>query len=102
MKVQRVLDLKPMVASKKRFEFAMSIANKGYDDLEAWNVYQVLPDAKAAEAGCIRVVDESGEDYLYHPADRFVALDLPKEVRARLPRWQPGNRPNRALQTTAK
>ena len=93
--------MKAMVASKKRFEFAMCIANKGYDDLEAWKVYQVLPDAKAAGVGCIRVIDESGEDYLY-PADRFVALDLPKEVRARLPRWQPSTRPNRALQATAK
>ena len=90
-----------MVASKKRFEFAMCIANKGYDDLEAWKVYQVLPDAKAAEVGCIRVIDESGEDYLY-PADRFVPLALPKDVRTRLPKWQPSDRPHKALQAAAK
>jgi hypothetical protein len=43
----------------------------------------VLPDAQVAEVGCLRVIDESGEDYLY-PASRFVVVDLPKEVRARL------------------
>ena len=61
-----------MITSKKRVEFAICVANEGYDDLEAWKVYQVLPDAKAAEVSCIRVVDESGEDYLY-PAERFVS-----------------------------
>jgi hypothetical protein len=75
-----------MSTNKKRVEFAICVANEGHDDLEAWKVYQVLPDAKAAGVGCVRVIDESGEDYLY-PADRFVAVDFPKEVRARLPRW---------------
>ena len=58
--------------NKQRIEFAMCAAAEGYEDLEAWKVYRVLPDAKAAEVGCLRVVDESGEAYLY-PADRFVA-----------------------------
>jgi len=89
-----------MFTSKKRVEFAICVANEGYDDLEVWKVYQVLPDAKAAGVGCFRVIDESGEDYLY-PADRFVAVDFPKDVRARLPRRQPSSRPNR-LQATAK
>ena len=51
--------------------------------LEAWKVYRVLPDPKAAEVGCLRVVDGSGEDYLY-PAARFVAVNFPKDVRERL------------------
>jgi hypothetical protein len=63
--------------------FAICIANEGYEDLEIWKVYRVLPDAKAAEVSCLRVIDESGEDYLY-PANRFVVVDLPEEVRARL------------------
>ena len=74
-----------MVTSKKRVEFAICVSSEGYDDLEEAKVYQVLLDAKAAEVGCIRVVDESGEDYLY-PQNRFVALDLPEDVRARLPK----------------
>ncbi len=85
-----------MLTDKKRVEFAVCVANEGYEDLEVWKVYQVLPDAKAAEVGCIRVIDESGEDYLY-PADRFVAVDFPKDARVRLPRWQPSNGPNRPL-----
>jgi hypothetical protein len=46
-------------------------------------VYRVLPDAKASEVGCLRVVDESGEDYLY-PADCFVNVSFPKAVQDRL------------------
>ncbi len=63
--------------------FAVCIANAGYDDLELCKVYRVLPDAKAAEVGCLRVIDESGEDYLY-PAHRFMILDLPESERERL------------------
>ena len=66
-----------MFTSKKRVEFAICVANEGHEDLELWKVYQVLPDAKAAGVGCIRVIDESGEDYLY-PAHRFVAVDSPR------------------------
>ena len=93
--------MKAMSTSKKRVAFAICVANEGYDDLEVWKVYQVLPDAKAAGVGCIRVIDESGEDYLY-PADRFVAVDFPRDVRARLPRWQPSNGPSKALRAAAK
>lgn len=38
-----------------------------------------LSDARAAEEGYVRVIDESGEDYLY-PGDYFVAVDLPREA----------------------
>ena len=72
-----------MQTSKNRVGFAICIKNKGYDDLQISKVYRVLPDAKAAEVGCLRVIDESGEDYLY-PADRFVAVNLPKDARSRL------------------
>jgi hypothetical protein len=41
------------------------------DDLQVGKRYQVLPDANATESGYVRVVDDSGEDYLY-AADRFV------------------------------
>ena len=64
-----------MPASKKRVKFAICVADEGYDDLEVWKVYRVLPDTKAAEVGCLRVVDESGEDYLYpKPFFRAIAL----------------------------
>jgi hypothetical protein len=89
-----------MPTRKKHVEFAICIANSGYDDLDVWRVYQVLPDAKAAGVGCIRVIDESGEDYLY-PADRFAAVDFPEIARSRLPKWQPRSGA-KALQSSAK
>jgi hypothetical protein len=72
-----------MQTKRKNIRFAICVSNEGYEDLEDWKVYRVLPDAKAVEVGCLRVIDESGEDYLY-PASRFVVVDLPQEVRARL------------------
>ena len=69
--------------TKEHSEFALCVANSGYDDLNIWKVYQVLPDPKAAEVGCLRVIDDSGEDYLY-PADRFVQVMFPDEVQERL------------------
>jgi hypothetical protein len=79
-----------MVTSKKRADFAICVADQGYEDLNAWKVYRVLPDRKATELGCMRVIDESGEDYLY-PADRFVTVNFPKPVLAKLPGFQPRN-----------
>jgi hypothetical protein len=63
--------------------FAVCLATSGEEDLEVRKVYRILPDAKAAEVGCLRVIDDSGEDYLY-PAERFMLLDLPEAERARL------------------
>jgi hypothetical protein len=64
-------------------EFAICVASVGYEDLEVWKIYRILPDPKAAEVGCLRVIDESDEDYLY-PANRFVPVTFPDEVRERL------------------
>ncbi len=65
------------------FNFAVCLSGVGYEDLEACKVYRVLPDAKAVAVGCLRVIDESGEDYLY-PATRFVIVNLPAGERERL------------------
>jgi len=69
--------------TKNEFEFVICVSNEGYDDLEVWKIYRALPDSKAAEVACLRVLDESGEDYLY-PEDRFIIVDFPKDIRARL------------------
>ena len=64
--------------------FAVCIDNRGYPaSLELHKIYRVLPDEGAAAEGDIRVVDESGEDYLY-PADRFVEIEPPQTVRRSL------------------
>ena len=52
------------------------IRNEDCEDLEPRKVYQALPDEAAAEDGYLRVIDESGEDYLY-PQDYFVPIELP-------------------------
>jgi hypothetical protein len=57
--------------------FVMCISNENYPaSLELWKVYRVMPDAKGDAHGLIRVVDESGEDYLY-PAAHFVPIRVP-------------------------
>ena len=48
-------------------------------DLEPGKIYQVLPDGPAVKENCLRVVDESGEHYLY-PASFFILIELPQEI----------------------
>ncbi len=52
-------------------------------DLEIGKFYRVLPDPSAAKSECLRVVDESGEDYVY-PASFFTKMKLPDHVREAL------------------
>jgi len=55
--------------------------NKGYEvSLERLKIYVALADSKAERSGYLRIVDESGDDYLY-PGHRFVAADLPVSTR---------------------
>ena len=63
--------------------FALCVEDGGSEDLEARKVYQVLPDREAAHEGYIRVVDESGEDYIY-PSHLFASIRLPAAVVRRL------------------
>ena len=60
-------------------QFAICVRNEGAEDLEIRKVYQILPDARAAKEKHVRVIDESGEDYLY-PAEFFIPLTLPRDV----------------------
>lgn len=60
--------------------FAICIDNKGYHaSLERHKLYRVLADDDAAVDGDLRIIDESGEDYLF-PAEYFVLLDLPQSI----------------------
>lgn len=66
------------------WKFAVCVNNKGYPaSLELHKIYRVLPDKDAAADGDLRVIDESGEDYLY-PADRFVPIAVPAAVQKSL------------------
>ena len=72
-----------MAKAQVRSKYVLCIGNKDCDDLEKGKVYPLLPDAKAKRDGYIRVVDESGEDYLY-PESLFVPVDIPLKAREAL------------------
>lgn len=70
----------------QRYEptFAVCINNREHPaSLELYKIYRVLPDADAAQDGDIRVIDESGEDYLY-PSHDFIVIDIPDALRGLL------------------
>jgi hypothetical protein len=63
---------------EKGSKFVVCIDNKKYPaSLEFGKIYRVMDDKKAEEHKMLRVVDESGEDYLY-PENYFVAIELPQ------------------------
>ena len=68
-----------MKSEKSRSSFVLCMRNDGAEDLQTRKVYELLPDPAAAEEGYARVIDESGEDYLY-PANYFVPLRLPTGI----------------------
>jgi hypothetical protein len=73
--------LRKPVASRK---FAVCVENNGCEaSLERNKIYVVLPDKDAESQGDLRVVDESGEDYLFS-GSRFVAIEVPAAVKASL------------------
>ncbi|HID51355.1 MAG TPA: hypothetical protein EYP41_04865 [Anaerolineae bacterium] len=60
--------------------FAVCLDNAGYEaSLETGKLYRILPDADGNRHGYIRIIDESGEDYLY-TSERFFPLTLPQTV----------------------
>lgn len=66
--------------TKANQQFAICINNSEYPaSLELHKIYRVLPDEDAEKDGDVRVIDESGEAYLF-PADYFITLELPPEV----------------------
>lgn len=66
--------------SRKKMRFVVCVKNEGYQaSLEPRKIYETLPDPKATERGFIRVIDESGEDYLY-PEEYFVPIELSRNI----------------------
>ena len=60
--------------------FVICIDNTEYPaSLEKHKIYRIIFDKDAEQDGDLRVIDESGEDYLY-PSDRFVMVDLPQNI----------------------
>ena len=69
-----------MTTNNRKSRYLLCVKNAGYvASLERRKVYRALPNSRAESHGLVRVIDESGEDYLY-PADFFVAIELPTEA----------------------
>ena len=68
------------MATKTSHQFVVCLKNNGYEaSLEPRKIYQVLPDKEAESHKMIRVIDESGEDYLF-PASLFSPISLPQTL----------------------
>ena len=72
-----------MAKNKEEEMFALCIENQDCDDLEKRKIYVILPDEEAARDGYLRVIDESGEDYLY-PQSYFIFVHLPRSAQESL------------------
>lgn len=69
-----------MKKNSKDKRFVICVRNEGYEvSLERRKLYEVVSDPASAQHRLLRVIDESGEDYLY-PEDFFLAIGLPKRV----------------------
>ena len=73
-----------MATFMKQYRFAICIKNDGYEaSLQFRKVYDVLEDLDAESHGLVRVVDESGEDYLF-PESFFVPIELPSPISSQI------------------
>ncbi len=63
--------------------YALCVENRDCEDLEKRKIYQVLSDEEEEKEGYLRILDESGEDYLY-PASYFILVQLPVEAQEAL------------------
>jgi hypothetical protein len=64
-------------------QLLLCVANEGAEDLQVLKLYRRLPDAAADARSMVRIIDDSGEDYLY-PRSFFVALPLPPALEQQL------------------
>jgi hypothetical protein len=72
-----------MTENNEKTGYVLCIDNKDCEDLEKRKIYQILPDDDAKKEGYLRVIDESGEDYLY-PESYFILIQLPREAQEAL------------------
>ena len=69
-----------MKRRRPNLQYLLCVKNEGYlASLLVRRLYEQLPDAGAEKHGLVRIIDESGEDYLY-PQKLFVTLDIPRPV----------------------
>jgi hypothetical protein len=69
-----------MKMNKRMNEFVVCVRNEGYEaSLELRKIYRTIPGTSAERHHLIKVIDESGEDYVY-PNDLFLPIELPKAL----------------------
>jgi hypothetical protein len=69
-----------MKQTKTTTRFVICVNNDEYpESLELFKIYKTIPDREAHADGDLRVIDESGEDYLF-PADYFIPINLPRTL----------------------
>ncbi len=69
---------------KDKTKFAICVKNEDYPaSLQLWKVYRVVKDEKAKRRNLVRIIDESGEDYLFS-ASYFIPVELPQEAETAL------------------
>ena len=64
-------------------KFALCVNNMDCEDIEKRKIYPVIPDEESEKEGLFRIVDESGDDYLY-PQSHFILISLPREAQEAL------------------
>ena len=65
-------------------KFMICVSNSGYEaSLEIRKLYEMIPDQEAEHHDQVRIIDESGEDYLY-PTEFFAVIRLPLQTRSRI------------------
>jgi hypothetical protein len=89
-----------MASSPRKKQFLLCIRNAGCDDLELRKLYERVPDRRAVSDGYVRIIDESGEDYLY-PEGYFAEVKLPSQVERALTKRVPARSANSPLQRAA-
>jgi len=72
-----------MKRTAKVQKVALCIENRNCEDLEKRKIYQIISDSKAEKDGYLRVIDDSGEDYLY-PQSYFILVQIPREAQEAL------------------
>lgn len=72
-----------MTENKEGKQYVLCVEDRDCEDLERRKIYQFIPDSKAESEGYFRIIDESGEDYLY-PKSYFVIVQLSQEAKEAL------------------
>jgi hypothetical protein len=77
-------NLPGQIMKRQTTTFALCLKNTGNEaSLILGKVYRVVPDARAAKDDLVRIIDESGEDYLFHKK-QFALVDFPQAVRKKI------------------